>query len=168
MKTALFLSFILLLSGGALGQKVPSFRQYGAKVEKAKAKKIDFASHPRARTFRTNLSNALKSGVNFGGHYIVATWGCGTNCTESAIVDARTGRVFFPKELEGAGFGFCELGDESEPLRYKADSRLLVLNGFKGGDLDSEKTPCGIYYYEWTGTALKRVAFVKKKRTATP
>ncbi len=168
MKKLLFIFLVTLFSFNAFAQKMPSFKQYGAVPEKAKAVKIDFSSHKRARTFRTNLTNALKEGVNFAGHYVLATWGCGTNCSESAIIDARTGRVFFPNELAGAGFGFCELGDETEPLVYQSNSRLLVLNGFKGGDLESEKTSCGIYYFEWTGTALKKVGFVKKKRTSTP
>ncbi len=168
MKKILFFIFLMVFSFNAFAQKTPSFKQYSSSIEKAKARKIDFSSHQRARTFRTNLTNALKDGVNFAGHYILATWGCGTNCNESAIIDARNGKVFFPKELEGAGFGFCELSDETEPLVYKSNSRLLVLSGFKGGDLESEKTPCGIYYFEWTGTSLKKVGFVKKKRTSTP
>ena len=164
----MFFIFLMLFSFNAFAQKTPSFNQYSSKIEKAKTKTIDFSSHKNARTFRTNLKNALKDGVNFAGHYILTTWGCGTNCSDSAIIDARSGKVFFPKELEGAGFGFCELNDETEPLVYKSNSRLLVLSGFKGGDLNSEKTACGIYYFEWTGTSFKKVGFVKKKRTSTP
>lgn len=169
MKKLLFFILLMLFSFNAFAQKTPSFRQYSSKIEKAKTKAIDFSSHKRARTFRTNLTNALKDGVNFAGHYVLATWGCGTNCSDSGIIDARNGRVYFPKELGGIGIGFCEIDYENvEPLAFKPDSRLLVLSGFKGGDLNSEKTSCGIYYFEWTGTALKQVGFVKKKRTSTP
>jgi hypothetical protein len=169
MKKPLFLIIFLLFSMSVFAQKTPSFRQYASKPEKAKAKTIDFSSHKRARTFRTNLTNALKDGVNFAGHYVLATWGCGTNCSDGGIIDARNGKVYFPKELEGIGIGFCEIDyEKTEPLVYKPESRLLVLSGFKGGDLNSEKSSCGIYYFEWTGTALKQVGFVKKKRTATP
>ena len=169
MKKPLFFILFTVFAFNAFGQKTPSFKQYSSRVEKAKAQKIDFSSHKRARTFRTNLSNALKEGVNFAGHYNLATWGCGTNCSDSGIIDTRTGKVYFPKELEGIGIGFCEIDYENtEPLVYKPDSRLLVLSGFKGGDLNSEKTSCGIYYFEWTGTALRQVRFVKKKRTETP
>jgi hypothetical protein len=76
--------------------------------------------------------------------------------------------VFFPDELEGAGFGFCELPDDAEPVVYKADSRLLVLSGFKGGDLNLTNGRCGIYYLEWTGTNFKQVKFEEKKRIETP
>ncbi|MEP6903452.1 MAG: hypothetical protein ABJA66_17125 [Actinomycetota bacterium] len=169
MKKLLFFIFLMLFSFNAFAQKTPLFKQYASKVEKVKVQKVNFASHKRAKTFRTNLSNALKEGVNFAGHFILATWGCGTNCSDSGIIDARTGNVYFPKELEGIGIGFCEIDYENtEPLAFKPDSRLLVLSGFKGGDLNSEKTSCGIYYFEWTGTSLKKVGFVKKKRTSTP
>lgn len=32
--------------------------------------------------------------VNFAGHYIVATWSCGMWCDWSAIIDAKTGKVY--------------------------------------------------------------------------
>src|SRR5262249_22730077 len=111
------------------------------------------------------LRNAAKEGVNFAGHYILTTWGCGTNCSDSAIIDARNGRVFFPQELSAAGFGsnWCDLPDDTEWILYNANSRLLILSGFKGGDLEQDG-PCGIYYFEWTGTKFRQLKFVKKNR----
>jgi len=163
--TALFWTFISI---GFAQSTTPTFTQYAARVEKIKNVKVNLKSHKNANMFRTNLRNAAKEGVNFAGHYILTTWGCGTNCSQSAIIDARTGRVFFPNELEGAGFGFCELPDDTEPAVYKANSRLLVLSGFKGGDLERENSRCGIYYFEWTGTNFKQLKFVEKKRIETP
>jgi hypothetical protein len=163
--TALFWAFSAL---GLAQSTTPTFRQYAAQVERAKNVRVNLKSHKSAGMFRTNLRNAAKEGVNFAGHYILTTWGCGTNCSQSAIIDARNGRVFFPRILEGAGFGFCDLPDDTEPIVYKADSRLLVLNGFKGGDLESEISRCGIYYLEWTGTNFRQVRFVEKKRREMP
>jgi hypothetical protein len=163
--TALFLAFSLI----AFAQSTtPTFTQYAAKVVKIKNVRVNLKSHKDANMFRTNLRNAAKEGVNFAGHYILTTWGCGTNCSQSAIIDARNGRVFFPRELAGAGFGFCELPDDTEPIVSQADSRLLLLNGFKGGDLNLENAPCGIYYLEWTGTKFKQVKFEEKKRRDIP
>ena len=159
--TALLSAFTLITFAQT---KTPTFAQYAAKVETIKNVKVNLNSHKNAKMFRTNLRNAAKEGVNFAGHFVLTTWGCGTNCTETAIIDARSGRVFFPKELEGAGFGFCDLPDDAEPVVSKPDSRLLILSGFKGSDLNSENTPCGIYYLEWTGTNFKQVKFEKKKR----
>src|SRR5215210_4224975 len=169
IRFVLLTALILALSSIGFAQKTtPSFTQYAARVEKTKNVKVNLKSHKTANTYRTNLRNAAKEGVNFAGHYILTTWGCGTNCSQSAIIDARNGRVFFPRILEGAGFGFCDLPDDTEPIVYRADSRLLVLSGFKGGDLESENGRCGIYYLEWTGTDFKQLKFVEKKRTEMP
>ena len=163
--TALFLAFS---SVGFAQTATPTFKQYSVKVEKIKNVRVNLKSHKNANTFRTNLRNAAKEGVNFAGHYILTTWGCGTNCSQSAIIDARNGRVFFPEQLEGAGSGFCDLPDDAEPIVARADSRLLVLSGFKGGDLSLDNAPCGIYYLEWTGRNFRRVKFEEKKRREAP
>src|SRR5437763_667802 len=53
-------------------------------------------------------------GPNFAGHYTAVTWGWGTECQTLAIVDARTGRVYFaPSPLR--------LGAE-----YRRDSSLIA------------------------------------------
>ena len=162
-------ALILALSSVGFAQSTtPTFTQYAAKVENIKPVKVNLKSHKNANMFRTNLRNAAKEGVNFAGHYILTTWGCGTNCSQSAIIDARNGKVFFPRILEGTGFGFCELPDDTEPLVYQANSRLLVLSGFKGGELESANGRCGVYYLEWTGANFRQVKFVEKKRTDTP
>ena len=166
----IYLSITLLLAFTSIGlgqSKTPAFTQYPAKVEKIKNIQVDLSSRT-ARMYRTNLRNGAKEGVNFAGHYVLTTWGCGTNCSESAIIDAHNGKVMFPRELAGMIFGFCDFPDDAEPTVFKANSRLLVMNGFKGGDFDKKTTKCGIYYFEWTGTALKQVKFVQKKRTDTP
>jgi hypothetical protein len=160
--------FMLCASLTAFGQQAPSFKQYSARVEKIRNVNVDLKSHKSARMFRTNLRNSAKEGVNFAGHFVVSNWGCGTNCSETAIIDARNGRVYFPSILEGAGFGFCEIPDDAEPIVYKPNSRLFVLNGFKGGELEKPNAKCGVYYLEWTGAAFRQVKFVQKKRTDMP
>ena len=100
--------------------------------------------------------------------------------TKLAIIEARNGRAFFPKELEGVGTGFCELPEgavtsdapaENEYIAgafFKNNSRLLVLQGFSGGELEKTGSKCGNYYWEWTGSTLRRVAFKAGKSTMTP
>lgn len=171
MKIKLVLLAALCLAFSSIGfaqSATPTFTQFAVKVERTKNIKVNLRSHKNASMFRTNLRNAAKEGVNFAGHYILATWGCGTNCTQSGIIDARNGRVFFPGQLEGAGSGFCDLPDDTEQIVYQANSRLLILSGFKGGDLERNNGRCGIYYLEWTGTNFKQVKFVEKKRFETP
>jgi len=165
----LFLTGLILAiaSVGFAQSKTPTFERYAVKVETIKNVKVNLKSHKYANMFRTNLRNAAKEGVNFAGHYILTTWGCGTNCSQTAVIDTRSGRVFFPEVLQEIGIGYCELPDEVEPLVSRADSRLLVLSGFKGGDLSKKSAPCGIYYLEWTGTDFKQVKFEKKVRMPT-
>ena len=80
---------------------------------------------PTARMFRTRLREDSRTGPNFAGRYTFVFWGCGTGCAQSAVVDAATGRVFFPP-LE-----FHDIPDaEDEEARrrvFRLDSRLLVL-----------------------------------------
>lgn len=167
MKKLTLVSFIFLLTiTFALGQKkVPSFSDYRVKAERLTAKQPDLASNKNARMYRTNLRNAAKEGVNFAGRYVLACWGCGTGCLEAAIIDARTGKVFFPAVLQGVGTGFCDLPGNVETLDYKPDSRLLILSGFKGAVRNQPDGKCGIYYFEWTGADLKQIKYVSKKST---
>jgi hypothetical protein len=178
VKHVILAALVLALSVAAYAQKPPTFARYQVKVEKIKNVKVKLTSKD-ARMFRTNLREAAKGGVNFAGHYILTGWGCGTNCEELAVIDARTGVAYFPTELQGVGIGFCEAPDgnvapdapaESDTLAgvyYKPDSRLLVLQGFKGGDLNRKNSKCGNYYWEWTGSRLRQVRFVAGKRTDT-
>src|SRR5258705_5311783 len=122
----------LATSAFAQGSKLPKFTSYPAKVEKAKATKIDFRHSPGAGTFRTRLRDALAEGVDFAGHYKIAGWGCGTGCISGAVIDMRTGRVYFPEELYALSVGYFSGDYESEPLKYKANSRLLIISGIPG------------------------------------
>ena len=143
---------ILLLSVGARAQKPPTFSQYRVRVERIRSVKVDLSSK-NARMYRTNLRNAAKGGVNFAGHYVITSWGCGINCNEAAIIDARNGKVYFPKMLEGIAYSVDS--DDDELLKYKRDSKLLIHN-HGGGDID---------YFVWNGTTLRRIKFVKKSDT---
>ncbi len=140
-------------------QKVdaPTFEQYGVKVSSAKPKPIVFTGNKDARMFRTRLNAALKDGVNFADHYIVAFWGCGSSCLQGAVIDTHTGIVYFPKKLAGIGTGFGVGGTEmaDEPLQYRKDSRLFVLTGYAA---DSEVS--GITYLVWEGTRFRTEKFV--------
>ena len=76
----------------------------------------DFSSNPRTREFRTRITEAMKQGVNFAGHYVIAEWGCGTSCQSHAIIDAKTGKIIEFGLLSAYG------------VRYKFNSSLLIVN----------------------------------------
>jgi hypothetical protein len=76
---------------------------------------VVIGSDPQAQQFRTRLTEGARHGPNFAGIYTVVEWGCGTNCQQVAVVDARTGRV--------CDWLTTELGS-----RYQLDSRLFIEN----------------------------------------
>ena len=55
-----------------------------------------------AALFRTRITNAMRTGSNFAGHYVVITIGCGSGgCRLVLIADARNGKLFsFPASGE--------------------------------------------------------------------
>jgi hypothetical protein len=80
----------------------------------------------RARMFRSRLREDSRQGVNFAGHYTVVFWGCGTGCAQVAVVDARTGRVYWPP------LDYTDIPSPPEDAatphpNFRPDSKLLVL-----------------------------------------
>ena len=97
--------------------KTPMFEEYPAKtVSIQEISKVDWASHPDAKIFRTRLREAIGQKPDFAGHYKVATWGCGTMCQTTALIDARDGKVYFAPFTSLPG------------VEHRANSRLLVEN----------------------------------------
>lgn len=55
----------------------------------------DFTGRDRAYlTYRTKITNEMKTGPNFAGHYAIIEIGCGTSCRFAFIGDVVTGQVF--------------------------------------------------------------------------
>ena len=74
----------------------PRFEDYPAReVYRGRPAPVRLDSR-RARMFRTRLREDSRSGPNFAGRYTVVVWGCGTGCAQMGVVDAKTGRVYFP------------------------------------------------------------------------
>ena len=104
----------------------PRFEDYPVKeIYRGRVAPVILDTH-RARMFRTRLREDSRTGTNFAGHYTVVFWGCGTGCAQLAVVDARTGRVYWPPldyvDIPGS--------DEEDPARhpnFRPDSKLLVL-----------------------------------------
>ena len=143
--------------------QVPGYARYRVKIERPHAKKIDFRRSPGASTFRTRLTAALRQGTDFAGRYKIAAWGCGTGCISGAVIDTRTGRVYFPEELAALSVGYFSGEYESEPLQYRADSRMLKLSGIPGRTDNAEPDqPWGEYYYEWKNNRFYQLKYIKR------
>jgi hypothetical protein len=142
----------------------PDFKDYAAPVYKGRAAALKLTT-PQARGYRTRLREGAQRGVNFAGHYKLHTWGCGTGCLQTAFIDAKTGEVFFPAELNG--FIVCFYQPEAvnsleEALQFQKGSRLIVMSGYPTSERDKDAPKRGLYYYEWTGGGLKLLKFVEK------
>jgi hypothetical protein len=143
---------------------VPNFGDYAAPVFKGRAAALKLTT-PQARGYRTRLREGSRRAVNFAGRYKLHTWSCGTGCLQTAFIDARTGEVFFPAELNG--FIACYYQPEAvesleEALQFRKGSRLIVMSGYPTSERDKAEPKKGLYYYEWTGGELKLVKFVEK------
>jgi len=106
--------------------------------------KVDLSTHPIGRRYRTQLKRTVAAGVNFAGHYSLVRWGCGTSCTQLAIVDLLTGEIWHdPKLIATRG------------VEFRADTRLLAFNPRGEDGAGFPKIP--VEYFEWTGRTLRRV-----------
>ena len=101
----------------------PRFEDYPARgVYRGPVARVRLDSKT-ARMFRTRLREGASTGPNFAGRYTVVIWGCGTGCAQMGVVDAKTGRVYFPP------VEYMDIPDmEDERARsqwFRLDSRLL-------------------------------------------
>ena len=119
------------------------FESFSARVHSGAAVAPNLSSHPNAKTYQTRLRNDTKGGGNFAGEYILATWGCGGQCLMGAAINARTGSLHF---LPGTICCWFELGEEINPMDYRADGNLIIFNG-----LVNEEDPMAKHFYEFRG-----------------
>ncbi|HLL71386.1 MAG TPA: hypothetical protein VK363_08135 [Pyrinomonadaceae bacterium] len=153
---------------GSLAQEgeagAPRFEDYRVAVRRGRVAPLDLGSHRLARHYRTLLREQQRDeGVNFAGHYTLASVGCGTGCSVTAIIDARTGRAYFPEELEGwtSIVGDYEFAEGEDVRMFRAGSRLLRAVGRPniGRAREERHGPSGVYYYEWVNRRLRLVRF---------
>ncbi|CAD6563377.1 hypothetical protein LMG24235_08621 [Paraburkholderia sabiae] len=98
----------------------------------------DFAGRDsQFRTFRTRISNEMRTGPNFAGHYAIVDIGCGTGCHIVFVGDVATGKMFpFPY----GGEDYNMLG-----LRYAVKSNYVTARWEHGGSCYRESL-------DWNGS----------------
>jgi hypothetical protein len=108
----------------------------------------DLASAPDAKQFATRINEGAKKGPNFAGHYTIIEWGCGSECQRSAIVDAKTGAVYFPDFTSSWG------------MLYRPDSSLLIVNPIDPRAVADDRVPAWMAteFYQWDGRKLIKLA----------
>ena len=93
-------------------------------------------------------------GPNFAGNLIVIQWGCGAPCLRMAIVNARTGDVYYPPiTFTGAAESFdlplltLENSVSRNPdIQFRPNSKLMII---KATPVQSESHPSFTYYFLW-------------------
>jgi hypothetical protein len=148
----------------AQGGDAPRFGDYPEPAFKGRAAALKLTT-PQARAYRTRLREGARRAVNFAGHYKLHTWSCGTGCLQTAFIDAKTGAVFFPAELNGFIVCFYDpkpVEDLEEALKFERGSRLIIMSGYPTSERDKPEPKKGLYYYEWTGRDLKLIKYVEK------
>jgi hypothetical protein len=149
---AIFILVVCVVSITAQQKRLPRFEDYAVRENyKGKVASVKLAS-AGARMFRTMLRQDAKEGINFAGHYIIATWGCGSDCHSFGIIDAKTGNVYFSDLISFVG---GQLSQEEDRLQYRKNSRLLIVAGAKN---DEE---IGKFYYEWKNNHLRLIRKTK-------
>lgn len=147
----------VVLGAPSLGWAAPCAQDLPPRFEDFPAEPAGTATRPAlklsnafAREYRTSLREGLAHWpVDFAGHYVMVTHGCGTTCMTGGWVDAISGEAT-PLPVILDSFGPFEIDD---PLLFRLDSRLLVTLGSAAGD----ETRPQASYYEWTGAELRPV-----------
>jgi hypothetical protein len=150
------------LTGAAYGQrKPPRPEDYPVpKDEIYKGKPAPVLLSGRlARTYRTVLRDGAKKGPNFAGHYTIVTWGSGLGNFSMAVVDAKTGRIYFPpfKEVDGSGYGLPYVDKGNNPA-CRIDSKLFAFIGVPAGGNNKGE---GMYLYTFDKGRFRLVHFIR-------
>lgn len=103
---------------------------------------IDSSSHVLAKRYKTVISREVKEGINFAGFYRFVSWGCGSNCFESAIVDLRNGKVY---EGPTSSCGY----------EVKVQSRMIYAPPADEGGYWDGSAPCQPRIYVWNEETKK-------------
>jgi hypothetical protein len=94
-----------------------TFEDFKVKLYKGKKAPLNYQSHRIAREYKTVITSEYeREQVNFAGHYIIASWRCGAPCSDFAIIDVKTGQVYYDTRMMNIGY-----------IDYQPDSKLLII-----------------------------------------
>ena len=132
------------LSAAAMSQsREPRFSDYPVRsIYKGKNVPIRLTKNDMA--FRTRLRwAATHMRPNFAGHYIFTEWGCGTECRDGAVIDAKTGKVYT------WDFSICcwpmDVPDSFQPIDVRLNSSLIVFTGMR----NEKEGDVGKHFYKF-------------------
>lgn len=102
----------------------PDFGRYPAAVMRVHSAAPVRLISARDKSSRSALRAAARGPVTFAGHWVLVEIGCGASCIQVAAIDKASGHVvWFPTTI------CCWPLAVTEPLTYRRDSRLLLVQG---------------------------------------
>ncbi len=127
---------------------------------------LKFGADPMALLFKTRLRQWNRGKVNFAGHYILASWGCGAECVQFMVIDVETGITYHQENLSYiAGYNIDPDFDHEEAsmgghgsLHFRPNSGMLMVVGAPNED-ESRR---GISYYLWRAKTFQLMRFIPK------
>lgn len=134
--------------------KVPQFKDYPV-TKTYTGKNAPVVLTRDDRRFRTVLREASREKPNFAGRYILTAWGCGTTCLMGAVIDAKTGKVYW------WGFSTCcwtHEGDDFRPIDFRLDSKLIVFSGAR----NEKEDDIGRHFYKFEKGRFMHIRSVSK------
>ncbi len=132
-----------------LNNNVPLFENYAVTTKFiGEIAPVDYSSNENAYNFRGQIKEQVKNGVNFAGHYIVVTWGCGTDCQAGVIVNAVDGKVYnlpFTTTVASCGLKF-----NTDSSLFITDADQSCVNGFNLSNIRTR-------YYNWENNKFTEI-----------
>jgi hypothetical protein len=118
LKTFLFSTIFICPMNMYADSELPEFSKYPIQESDkliGEPSPVDMGSYPGASTYKTKLQEGAQGGPNFAGHYTIVAIGCGTQCEEDWVIDAKTGKII---DKFSSIIG----------VKYQLDSKLLIIN----------------------------------------
>jgi hypothetical protein len=149
-------ALIIVVFVAQAGSTAPKFEDYPAGEVFRGKPASPVVNTQAARMFRTELGRQAASGPNFAGHFVLARWGCGAGCVATAIIDSRSGRVWFPGLRVQDAIVQGDIADHSTD--FEIDSELIVARG------SVNQLGAGTAYFRWHQGVLSLIRFDKHQK----
>ena len=142
-----------------------TFEKYPVSVVSSKAlAKVDWSSNKALQgqwRIKESIESTIGKKADFAGHFVVATYGCGTGCQATVFVDVNDGKLYkapmqFPSESDA-------LAPANGGVAHKASSNAIFMSDlryYKAGSPDMMQSD-GVVL--WNDKAKKFELIAKSK-----
>jgi hypothetical protein len=141
-----------------------NFENFPTKVLNVKKAELNYSSHKLGKEYRTEFAKQYKIGkVDFGGHFILISWGAGSGLTLGAMVDVNDGKIYeIPLNEENSYRGTYH--DNNNNIFYKRSSNLFICYSSKASEKDESNVDLKYYFYKFDDIT-KKFFLLKTKNT---